>query len=150
MVGAVGSRTRHLRLTSGVTGIVLVVATVVGGLVDGPVAALGVAAGVAVVAASYLASTLVIAWADSVAPRMVFGVGVGMYVMKYSLLGVMLIAVNDAGWAGRIAMAWGVAAGVVAWTASHIWWMTRNAYPYVGYAETGVSWRAPRDTPGAE
>jgi hypothetical protein len=146
----VGSRTRHLRLTSGVTGIALVVAAVVGALVGGPISALGVAAGVGLVAASYLASTLVIAWADSVAPRMVFGVGVGMYVIKYSLFAVMLIAVNGAGWTGRIPMAFGIAVGVVAWTASHVWWLTRNAYPYVGYAETGVSWGAPRDTTGGE
>lgn len=127
---AVASRTRHLRLTTSITGAVLVAATVIGGLAGGWVAALGVAAGVALVAASYLASTLAIAWADSVAPRMVFGVGVGMYVIKFSLFGAMLIAVSEAGWAGRVPMALGVAAGVVAWTASHVWWIVRHAYPY--------------------
>jgi hypothetical protein len=137
MDGAVGSRIRHLRLTAGVTGVMLVVAAVVGAVAGGLMGALGAAAGVALVAASYVASTLAMAWADSVAPRMVFGVGLGMYVLKFSILGAMLIAVNNAGWAGRIAMAWGIAAGVIAWTASHVWWMTRNAYPYVGYAETG-------------
>jgi hypothetical protein len=131
-----------------ITAAVLVVASAVGGLVGGPVGALGVAAGVGLVVASYVASTLAMAWADSVAPRMVLGVGLGMYVMKFSLFGVMLIAATDAGWTGRIPMAWGIGIGVIAWTASHVWWMTRNAYPYVGYAETGVSWRRPQDTSG--
>lgn len=130
--------------------MVLGVATLVGGLAGGSVGAVGVAAGIALVTASYLASTLAMAWADSVAPRMVFGVGLGMYVAKFSLFGVMLIAVTDAGWDGRIPMAVGIAVGVVAWTTSHVWWLTRNAYPYVGYAETGASWRAPGDAPGAE
>lgn len=135
--GTVSSRIRHLRLTVGLTVAVLVVATAVGGLIGGVVGALGVGAGVALVTASYVASTLAMAWADSVAPRMVFGVGLGMYVLKFSLFGVMLVVVTDAGWAGQIPMAWGIVVGVVAWTASHVWWLTRNAYPYVGYAETG-------------
>ena len=124
------SRTRHLRRTTTVTAAVLVAGAGVGALVGGAVAALGVAAGVGLVAVSYLASTLAMAWADSVAPRMVFGVGVGMYVLKFSLFGAMLIAVNEAGWAGRVPMFWGIVGGVIAWTASHVWWMARHAYPY--------------------
>jgi hypothetical protein len=127
----VASRIGHLRLTAGVSAAVLVVAAAVGGLAGGPVAALGLAAGVALVAASYIASTLALAWADSVAPRMVFGVGMGMYILKFSLFGVMLVAVTEAGWDGRTPMALGIALGVIAWTASHVWWMTRHAYPYV-------------------
>lgn len=110
---------------------VLVVGAGVGALVGGAVAALGMAVGVALVAVSYLASTLAMAWADSVAPQMVFGVGLGMYILKFSLFGVMLVAVNDAGWPGRIPMAWGIVLGVIAWTTSHVWWMARNAHPYV-------------------
>lgn len=125
------SRIRHLRITVGLSAIVLVVAAAVGALAGGGLAAAGAAAGVGLVIASYTASTLAIAWADSIAPRMVFGVGVGMYIMKFSLFGIMLIAVNDAGWAGRIPMAWGIVAGVIAWTASQIWWTVRHAHPYV-------------------
>lgn len=129
--GPVTSRTRHLGHTTAVVAVVLVVGAGIGALVGGAVAAVGVATGVALVAASYLVSTLAMAWADSVAPRMVFGVGLGMYILKFSLFGVMLIAVNEAGWAGRIPMAWGIALGVIAWTASHVWWLVRHAHPYV-------------------
>jgi hypothetical protein len=144
-VAEVASRIRHLRLTATTTVAVLVLATVVGGLAGGPVAALGVAAGAALVGASYVATTLVVAWVDSVAPRMVLAAGVGMYVIKFSLFGAMLIAVTDAGWAGRIPMAWGIVLGVLAWTGTHIWWMARNAYPNVGYA---VIPDRPDDAPG--
>lgn len=125
------SRTRHLGHTAAIMAAVLVVGAGVGALVGGTVGGLGVAAGVALVAVSYLASTLAMAWADSVAPRLVFGVGLGMYILKFSLFGVMLVAVTEAGWSGRTPMAWGIVVGVVAWTASHVWWMARNAYPYV-------------------
>jgi hypothetical protein len=139
-VWGVASRIRHLGLTTAVTAIVLAVAAGVAGLAAGmgsggwaagAVAALGVAAGVGLVAASYIASTLAIAWADSIAPRLVFGVGIGMYVTKFSLFAIMLIAINDSDWAGRIPMAWGMVVGVIAWIASQIWWTVRHSHPYV-------------------
>jgi hypothetical protein len=129
--GAVASRIRHVRLTTAISAAVLVVGATVGALAGGAVAALGVAIGVALVTASYIASTFALAWADSVAPRMVFGVGLGMYILKFSLFGVMLVAVSEAGWAGRVPMAWGIVVGVLAWTTSHVWWLARNAHPYV-------------------
>jgi hypothetical protein len=102
---------------------------VIGAVLGGGIGAFGAGAGVALVLASYVASTLAIAWADSVAPKMVLGVGVGMYVLKFSLFGIMLVLLVMAGWPGRVAMAWGIIAGVIAWTASQIWWTTRRAYP---------------------
>jgi hypothetical protein len=127
----VAERIRHLRLTLGLSAVVLVLASAVGFVARGGVGALGVAAGVAIVAASYTASTLAIAWADTINPRMVLPVGMGMYVTKFSLLGLLLVAVNNAEWAGRIPMAMGIVLGVVAWTASQIWWMVHHAHPYV-------------------
>ena len=124
-------RIRHLRLTLGLSAVVLVLASAVGFVAGGGVGALGVAAGVAIVAASYTASTLAIAWADTINPRMVLPVGMGMYVTKFSLLGLLLVAVNNAEWAGRIPMAMGIVVGVVAWTASQIWWMVHHSHPYV-------------------
>ena len=41
-----------------------------------------------------LATTLAIAWADTVNPRMVLAVGMAMYVIKFSLLGALLIFVG--------------------------------------------------------
>ncbi len=122
-------RVAHLRVTIGATGAVLVAVTAIGAVLGGATGATGAAAGVALVLLSYVSSTLAIAWADSIAPKLVLGVGVGMYVVKFSLFGIMLVLVVMAGWPGRVAMAWGIVAGVVAWTASQIWWTTRRAYP---------------------
>lgn len=124
-------RTRHLRLTLAASAAAFVAAVLVGWLVSGGVGLLGAGAGVLLVAASYTASTLAIAWADSVSPRLVFPVGMGMYVTKFSLFGGMLIAVDNADWAGKIPMAWGIVAGVLAWTTAQIWWTARHAYPNV-------------------
>ena len=127
----VAERIRHVRLTLGFSGVVLVLATGVGFAVRGGVGALGVAAGVLLVAASYTASTLAIAWADTVNPRMVLPVGMGMYITKFSLLGLLLVAVNNAEWVGRIPMAMGIVVGILAWTASQIWWTVHHSHPYV-------------------
>jgi uncharacterized membrane protein len=61
----------------------------------------------------------------------VFPVGVGMYVMKYSMIGVVIIAVADTEWAGKIPMAVGIVAAVLAWTTAQIWWTVRTAHPFV-------------------
>jgi hypothetical protein len=120
----------------GVSAGVLVLAVLVGGLAAGGVGALGAGLGVLLVSASYTASTLAIAWADSVTPRLVLPVGLGMYITKFTLLGAMLIAVNDADWSGRIPLAWGIVGGVIAWTAAQIWWTLHRAHPYVDDSTT--------------
>jgi hypothetical protein len=125
------SRLRHLRLALGVSAAVLLVAVLVGFLVRGWAGALGAAAGVALVAASYTATTLAIAWADSVNPRMVMPVGMAMYVTKFSLFGAMLILTAGTAWAGRLPLAMGIVAGVVAWTGAQIWWTVHHEHPYV-------------------
>ena len=127
----VAERTRHLRLTLLWCGGLTVVAAVVGYFFKGGAGAAGAAIGVALVAASYTASTLAIAWADTVNSQLVFPVGMGMYVTKFSLLGVMLIAVGESDWAGKIPMAMGIVAGVIGWTGSQIWWTVHHAHPYV-------------------
>jgi len=129
--GGVGERVRHLRVALPICGALLIVAGVVAWAVRGPAGAAGAAVGVALVVASYTASTLAIAWADSVNPRLVLPVGMGMYVTKFSLFGAMMIAVSDIDWPGFLPMAMGIIAAVVAWTATQIWWTVRTAYPYV-------------------
>jgi hypothetical protein len=125
------SRVRHLRMALGVSAALLVVAALVGYLVRGWDGALGAAAGVALVAASYTTTTLAIAWADSVNPRMVMPVGMAMYVTKFSLFGAMLILTAGTAWAGRIPLAMGIVAGVVGWTGAQIWWTVHHEHPYV-------------------
>jgi hypothetical protein len=82
------------------------------------------------VTASYTASTLAIAWADQRDPRLVLPVGLGMYVTKFSLLGVVLVVVGGREWAGKIPMAVGIVAAVVTWTAAQIWWIVHHERPY--------------------
>jgi hypothetical protein len=129
---AVRERIRHLRLLLAASAGLALVGAVVGWAVAGGSGALGAATGVALVAASYTATTLAVAWADSVNPRMVLAVGMAMYITKFSLLGAMMIFVGATTWTGKIPMAMGIVAGVVVWTAGQIWWTRRHEHPYVG------------------
>ena len=124
-------RVAYLRLSLTVSAVLALLGAVVGWVVAGPTGALGVAAGVALVAASYTATTLAIAWADTVNPRMVLPVGMAMYFTKFSLLGALLIFVGATTWAGKIPMAMGIVAGIIVWTAAQIWWTRRHEHPYV-------------------
>ncbi|MEE6257723.1 hypothetical protein [Plantactinospora sonchi] len=115
----------HLPTVLAASLALLVLAAVVGAVFAGGVGALGAATGVGVVTFSYLISTLVIAWADSVHPNLVLPFGLGMYVAKFSLLGVVMATVAGSGWAGLRPFCAGVVVGVIAWTGANIWWVTR-------------------------
>lgn len=118
-------RLRHLPTLLGASAVAMVVAAVIGGLARGGAGAVGAAVGVALVTASYTLTTVVVAWADSVNPQLVLPFGVGMYVIKYSLLGGVLVVWGTSDWPGLVPLAWGVVVGVVAWTGVHIWWITK-------------------------
>jgi hypothetical protein len=118
-------RIAHLPALVVVSVAMLAVAALVGGVVAGGTGAAGAAAGVAVVTVSYMLSTLVVAWADSVHPKLVLPFGLAVYTAKITLLGGLMIAVAASGWAGLIPLSLGVAAGVVAWTGAHIWWISK-------------------------
>jgi hypothetical protein len=117
-------RLRHLPVLLGVSGVLLVAAAITGALTGGGVAAAGAVIGVAIVTLSYTVSTLVIAWADSLDPQLVLTFGLGMYAAKFSLLGAVMGVVASTGWPGLVPLCLGVAAGVVAWTGAHIWWIS--------------------------
>jgi hypothetical protein len=93
----------------------------------GTTAALGAAAGVFVVTVGTTMSTLAIAWADAVRPALVLPVGLLTYVIKFALVAFVMISVASSGWAGGLAMAWGIAAGAVLLTAVQAWWISRLA-----------------------
>lgn len=118
-------RVEHLPLLVATSIALLLCAASVGWLAGGTPAALGAAAGVAITGVSYTMSTLVIAWADTVRPNLVMPLGVATYVLKYTLLGVILAFLVTTGWPGRVALGWGIAAGVLCWTGVQIWWLTR-------------------------
>jgi hypothetical protein len=123
------SRLAHLPPLLAVSAILVGVAALVGGVVRGEAGAVGAAAGVLLVVGSYTVSTVAIAWADSVDPRLVLPVGMGAYVTKFSLFGLMFLAILDSAWAGTAPMAWGIVAGVVGWTTTQIWWVARLDRP---------------------
>lgn len=117
------ARLRHLPVVVTAVGAVAVLAAALGGLARGGPGALGAAVGVLLVLFSYILSTVAIAWADSVSPRLVLPVGLTAYLTKFSAFGVALIALLDSDWGGKLPMAAGIGAGVVAWNATHIWWL---------------------------
>jgi hypothetical protein len=119
-------RLRHVPVALAVSGVVLVVAAVVGWLSAGGAGAAGAAAGVGLVVVSYLVSSLAIAWADAVSPRLVLPVGLATYVTKIVLLGVAMLAVVGTGWAGTAAMGISIIPGVVGWTGAILWWTLRR------------------------
>lgn len=117
-------RLRHLPVLLGASAVLTALGAVVGGIVGGGVAALGVAAGVGVVVASNILTTLVLAWADSVDPQLVLTFGLLLYATKFTLIGVVMMGVAATGWPGLIPLCLGIAAGVVGWIGTHIWWIT--------------------------
>jgi hypothetical protein len=84
---------------------------------------------VGVVALAQVSSTLVVAWADSVTPRLVMPMGLMAYITKISVIGAVMMLAAAADWAGLTPMAWGIATGVTAWTGAHIWWVARHHRP---------------------
>ncbi|MEU5961617.1 hypothetical protein ABZ777_10475 [Micromonospora parva] len=117
-------RLRHLPVLLAASAVLAAVAALVGGVTGGLTGALGAAAGVGVTVFSYTLTTVVLARADQINPQLLLPLGVGLYVLKFSLLGGVLVAVASTGWAGLIPLCLGIVAGVAVWTAVHIWWLT--------------------------
>lgn len=122
-------RVEHLPMLTAVSVALLLCAASAGFLAGGVPAALGAAGGVLIVTVSYTMSTLVIAWADTMRPGLVMPLGLLAYVVKYTLLGIILAVTVSSDWPGRVAVGWGVVAGVVVWTAVQIWWVQGRRGP---------------------
>jgi hypothetical protein len=119
-------KVEHLGFLTTVSFALLLCAASVGYLVSGPTAALAAAAGVMIVLVSHTLTTLVVAWADTVRPALVMPLGMLTYVVKYSLLGIILAVGVSSDWSGKKALGLGVVAGVVVWTGVQAWWVTRR------------------------
>jgi hypothetical protein len=122
-------RVAHLPFLTAVSGALLLCAASVGFFAGGPASAVGAAVGVLIVTISFTMSTLVIAWADTVRPALLMPLALLTYVLKYSILGVVLAYGVGSDWTGKIALGWGIVAGVVVWTGVQAWWFTRLARP---------------------
>src|SRR5690348_14753805 len=118
-------RVAHLPFLTAVSFALLLCAASVGFLAGGSTSAVGAAVGVLIVTISYTMSTLVIAWADTVRPALLMPLAMLTYVLKYSVLGAVLIFGIAGDWPGKIALGWGIVAGVVVWTAVQAWWLAR-------------------------
>jgi hypothetical protein len=121
-----GWRLRHLPALLAVSAGLIAVAALLGGALRGGAGAAGAALGVGIVTASYLISTLLIAWADAVDPRLVLPVGLATYVVKITIIGIVMAAIAASGWAGLVPLGFGVVAGVLAWNATQILWVVRH------------------------
>jgi hypothetical protein len=120
-------RVEHLPFLTTFSVALMICAASVGFFAGGGPAALGATAGVAIVTVSFTMSTLVLAWADTVRPALLMPLGLVTYVVKYALLGVIMAFVISSEWPGRLALGWGIVAGVLGWTAVQIWWVARTS-----------------------
>jgi hypothetical protein len=85
---------------------------------------------VAIVVASYLFTTLLVAHADRIDPRLVLPVGMAAYVTKFTALMLLMLVLLNADWPGTLALAVGMVVGVFGWTGTHIWWVTHGGSPF--------------------
>ncbi|WP_430788255.1 hypothetical protein [Actinoplanes sp. G11-F43] len=125
------ARLRHLPTPLAVSGVVLVLASIAGWVVDGGFGAIGAAVGVLIAAGGYAMSAITVAWADWISPKLVLTVGLACYVFKISLLGLALLGVLRQDWPGGRMMAIGMAVAIVAWVAAQTWWTARDPIPAV-------------------
>lgn len=130
-------RLRHLVVPLLSSVVLLVLAAVVGWLVDGGVGLAGAVAGVALVTFSYLLSSVAIAWADSVHPKLVMSVGLAAYITKFLLFGVVMFGVVDADWGGIRSMAAAMIVATIGWVTAQVWWTFRDHQPGVGDPSAG-------------
>lgn len=122
-------RVEHLPFLSSVAFALMLCAASIGYFTGGSASALGAGAGVLIVTISYTMSTLVVAWADTVRPALVMPLAMMTYVLKYTILGLVLVYGLSADWGGKAALGWGIVVGVIVWTAVQAWWFTRIRRP---------------------
>ncbi|HEY3501464.1 MAG TPA: hypothetical protein VGN37_01615 [Actinocatenispora sp.] len=124
-------RLRHLPVPLLAMAGVLVLGSAVAAPLRGLVGVAGVAVGVVLVSVSYVLSTLAVAWADSVNPRLVLPVGLVTYLTKLMLLGALVAAVNATGWLGVRPMGLAIVAAALTWSAAQAGWTWHAKIPYV-------------------
>ena len=125
------ARLRHLPSGLAASAVLLVVGVLLGALLRGGAGAAGAAAGVGLVAVSYVVGSLVIAWADSVDPRLVLPAGLMTYVLKFTLIGLVMAAIAASGWSGLRPMGVAVLASALGWIVAQSWWTWRARIAYV-------------------
>jgi hypothetical protein len=102
-----------------ITGVLAVVGAPLAWLVRDARAAAWVLAGLAVVVAFFSTSAYAVAWAGRVSDQLTLPVALGTYLIKVSVLAIVLLAVRDLSWLDPQAFGLAVVAGTFAWTAVH-------------------------------
>jgi hypothetical protein len=126
-----GNRLRHLPAGLIATAVLLAAGVLVGALLRGGPGAAGAAAGVGLVAASFVVGSLVIAWADSIDPRLVLPAGLLTYVLKFAAIGMTMAAIAASGWPGLQPMGVAVLASALGWIVAQSWWTWHARIAYV-------------------
>jgi hypothetical protein len=124
-------RLRHLPSGLIASAVLLVAGVAVGAVLRGGAGAAGAAAGVILVAASYTVSSVIIAWADSIDPRLTLPAGLMTYALKFTLFGLLLVVLARTGWGGLLPMGVAIMAAALGWTAAQAVWTWRARIPYV-------------------
>jgi ATP synthase protein I len=109
----------HLRAGYLTTGVLALVGAPLAWLVRDARAAAWVLAGLALVVAFFAVSAYAVAWAGRVSDELTLPVALGTYLIKVSMLAVVLLAVRDGPWLDARAFGLAVVAGTVAWTGVH-------------------------------
>lgn len=91
----------------------------------------GAAAGVVLVALSYTISSVVIAWADIIDPKLIMPIGLAAYAVKFIAIGLVMAAIARTGWAGLVPMGVAIITAVLGWTATQSWWTYHARILYV-------------------
>jgi hypothetical protein len=129
--GRMRKRLRHLPSGLIASAALLVVGVGVGAVLWGGAGAAGVAAGVTLVAASYTVSSVIIAWADSIDPRLTLPAGLMTYALKFTFFGLLLAVLTRAGWTGLLPMGVAIMGTALGWTVAQAVWTWRARIPYV-------------------
>ena len=124
-------RLAHVPSGLAVSGVLLVVGVLLGALLRGPAGATGAVAGVLLVAASFTLSSLVIAWADTIDPRLTMPAALMTYLLKIVVFGLLLAVLARSGWRGLAPMGVGVIAAALGWIVAQAVWTWRARIPYV-------------------
>lgn len=124
-------RLQHLPTALVAMGVLLVVVAPLAGWRDGATGALGALAGVALVTLSYTVSSLIIAAIDLRARHLLVPVAMSTYILKFSIIGVVMWIVAGADWGGLPWLGVLVIAGTLVWVAAQAAWVWRAKIPYV-------------------
>ncbi|MGH3429667.1 MAG: hypothetical protein ACRDQZ_19210, partial [Mycobacteriales bacterium] len=113
-------------------------------------AGVGFTTGVVIAAASFLLSSLVIAWADAVDRRMILPVGLMTYVFKIVVIGMIVFGIARRDWPGLTPLLWGIAAGTASWIAAQATWTYRWAQSQSEIPPNGGQTNQNSDMTGSE